>query len=89
MKRNEDEFALLLEGVNGIEAGMAKSLLAAEGIPCLVQGPDFDVAELGRAVHDMARGTNLFVPRQALVRAQRILDAAAWTQEEPESGGPA
>ncbi len=85
MQRNQDEFALLLEGVNGIEAGMAKSLLAAEGIPSLIQGPDFDVAELGRAVHDMARGTHLFVPHQAFARAQRVLADAAWSDADPNS----
>ena len=59
-----------------VTADLAKSLLEAEGIPSLVQGPDFDVAELGRVAHDTARGTNVYVPPSALEQAQAILERA-------------
>jgi len=80
MKRLDEEFAVLLEAVAPLEAEMARSLLEAEDIPCLVQGPDFDMAELGRAAHDAVRGTSLYVPKAALERAQAVL-AAAWPSD--------
>ena len=71
-----DDKALLIEGADGIEVALARNLLAEAGIPCIVQGPDFDVAELGRAAHDMVRGQNVFVPASALERARALLEAA-------------
>jgi len=82
MTTNEDEFAVLLEGVNKIEADLAKNLLAGAGIPSMTQGPDFDMAELGRASHDMVRGQDLCVPAAALQRARAVLDEAWGTEEE-------
>lgn len=70
------DFALLLEGVNKVQADLAKNLLDAAGIPSLQKGPDFDVAELGRAAHDMIRGVDVYVPRSALERAQVLLEEA-------------
>ncbi len=80
MKRLSDEFAVLLEAVSAIEAGMARSLLEAADIPCLIAGPDFDVAELGHAAHDSLRGTNVYVPKAAFERAQALL-ADAWPSD--------
>ncbi len=71
-----DDKALLIEGADGIEVALARNLLAEAGIPCVVHGPDFDVAELGRAAHDMLRGQNVFVPASALERARALLEAA-------------
>ena len=62
MKRPDESHALLAEGINMIELGMLKSLLSAEGIPCLAHSSDFDVIELGRA-HDMLRGVSLILWR--------------------------
>ncbi|MFT5052368.1 MAG: hypothetical protein ACI8QZ_003801 [Chlamydiales bacterium] len=76
MKQQDNTPTLLLEGVNGIEGELARNLLTEAGIPCLSQGPDFDVAELGRAAHDMLRGQNIYVPAAALERARAILDEA-------------
>jgi hypothetical protein len=78
MKRFDEEFAVLLEGINGMQAGMAASLLEDVGIPTMQHGPDFDVAELGSATHSMLRGTSLLVPHSALTRAKKVLDDAGW-----------
>lgn len=78
----DEERALLLEGANRIRIELARNLLAEAGIPCVVEGPDFDVAELGSAAHDMIRGQDLLVPRSALERARSILDQA-WGGEPP------
>ncbi len=79
-------FAVLLDNVNGIEADMARGLLEAAGIPSTTSNPDFDVAELSRAAHDMIRGTAVLVPQSALADAQRVLEEAGWnTPAEPES----
>jgi putative intracellular protease/amidase len=91
MKRYDEEFAVLLEGINGMQAGMAASLLEDAGIPCMQHGPDFDMAEFGSAAHAMLRGTSLLVPHSALQRAQEELDRAGWgvtldtEDSEPES----
>ena len=80
--------AVLIEGLNAIELSMAKSLLNEAGIPSIARGPDFDVAELGRAAHDMLRGQDLLVPASALERAQSVLEQA-WGPDfaPPASGG--
>ena len=78
MKRFDEEFAVLLEGINGIQASMAANLLKDVGIPTLQHGPDFDVAEFGSAAHAMLRGTSLLVPHEALARAKKELDDAGW-----------
>jgi hypothetical protein len=81
----KQERALLLEAANRVELDLAVNLLEEEGIPCVIEGPDFDVAELGRAAHDTLRGQNLYVPRSALERARAILDRA-WS-EAPDAQG--
>ena len=88
LMKDDEEFALLLEGANKVEADLAKNLLDEAGIPSMAQGPDFDIAELGHAVHDMIRGLDVYVPRAALERAQEIL-AAAWDGpgKEPSDSG--
>ena len=68
--------SLLLSGANTIEIDLAKGLLEEAGIPCVVAGPDFDVAELGRGAHDMIRGQNLFVAKAQYERAREVLDEA-------------
>ena len=68
--------SLLLEGASRVEIDLAQSLLKEGGIPSVVEGPDFDVAELGRAAHDMIRGQNLYVPTSTLERARAVLDTA-------------
>ena len=81
MTANQDR-ALLLRGANGIEIELARGLLSDAGIPCVTSGPDFDMAELGRAAHDMIRGQDLFVPASALERAREVLDEA-WGDGPP------
>jgi len=81
MKRLEDEFCLLLEGVSMVEAELAQGLLLGADIPCLLQGPDFDMAELGVAARGSVRGTNVYVPTAAEAAARELLDEA-W--EAPE-----
>jgi hypothetical protein len=70
------DFDLLLEAVTPIEAEMVKSLLAAQGIPCLVHTVDFDMVELGKAAHDSVRHPDIYVPKGTRERAQAILDEA-------------
>jgi hypothetical protein len=81
MRKTDQEIVLLLEGIDSIESDLAKNLLANAGIPFLTKGPDFDIAELGSAVHDIVRGTDLYVPRSALELARSILDEA-WADKD-------
>jgi hypothetical protein len=78
-----DDFALLLEASDPTEVELARGLLSEAGIPCFVHGPDFDVAELGRAAHDVVRRPNVYVPKAALERAQAVL-ARAWGEDAVE-----
>jgi hypothetical protein len=75
-----DDFDLLLVSVDSLEADLAKDLLAAGGIPSLSHGPDFDRAELGVTVHNMLRGTDVYVPKGSAILARGIL-AEAWGEE--------
>ncbi len=77
MTRIRDEFDLVLASVDMIEGEMARGLLEAAGIPSLLHGPDFDVAELGTASHMMLRKADLFVPKGAREAARRVM-VAAW-----------
>jgi len=76
MGRPADDFAAVLRGAHGVESDMARDVLREADIPCLVHGPDFDVAELGVAAHGMVRGTNVYVSRALLERARDVLQAA-------------
>jgi hypothetical protein len=80
MKRMGDEFDRLLSAVDPMEGEMARDLLAEHGIPSMMHGPDFDVAELGRASHGVSRHPDLFVPKGTKVAARAIL-AEAWGEE--------
>lgn len=80
MKRMDDDFDLLLSGVDPLEGEMARDLLSDQGIPSLMSGPDFDVAELGRASHNVSRHPDLYVPKGTKVAARAIL-AEAWGEE--------
>ena len=85
--REDEDIALLLESLNGTEADLAKNVLGAAGIPCLLEGPDFDIAELGRPAHDMIRGQNLYVPRSALEQARDLLKEAWGAAEDVRDPG--
>lgn len=75
------EHDLLLDTVDKITADLAQGLLSAAGIPSLLHGPDFDMAELGTAAHQTLRGVSVYVPKGARERAQAVLDEA-WGCEE-------
>jgi hypothetical protein len=75
------EHDLLLDTVDKTTADLARSLLQAAGIPTLFHGPDFDVAELGAAAHQTARGVSVYVPNGAREKAQAVLDEAWGSQE--------
>jgi len=77
MLRWGDDLARVLTDADDVEIGLAKSLLEQAGIPCLVHGPDFDVAELGIGAHRQVRGASLYVPPDLEERANRLL-AEAW-----------
>ena len=85
MPRMDDEFALVLDGVDKMTADMARGLLRAAGIPSLLHGADFDIAELGLAAHSMIGGIGVYVPAAAFDKASEIL-AAAWGEVEVEEG---
>jgi len=76
MGRPGDDYALILKAGDAIEADLARNLLTEADIPCLAHGPDFDVAELGLAAHNMVRGTDLYVPRELRGRARDVLRQA-------------
>lgn len=80
---DREERALLIEAANMVRIGLAKELLAEAGIPFVVMGPDFDVAELGQAAHDMLRGSDLYVPRSRFDEARAVLHGA-WEGGEVE-----
>lgn len=69
--------AILLEAARPVEAELAKRLLEEAGIPYMTGGPDFDVAELGTAMHMNVRGVDILVPTKELERARQLL-AEAW-----------
>lgn len=66
-----------MTGADSVTIELARQLLESAGIPSLAHGPDFDVAEFGRAMHDNVRHQDLYVPQTALVRATEVL-AEAW-----------
>lgn len=74
------EFDLLLTAVDPLEGEMARNVLAAEGIPSVMRGPDFDMAELGPVVHAAVRHPDLFVPKGAHATARAVL-VAAWGEQ--------
>jgi len=78
------KFDLLLAAPDAVEAELARGILAAHGIPCLLHGQDRDFAELGCAAHRVASRPDLYVPKGAGERARALLDEA-WG-EEPPSG---
>lgn len=84
MSDDRNDVSVLVKGVNSYEARMVKTLLEDVGVPCMFEGPDFDVAELGRAAHDNFRGVDVLVPTAALERARARL-AEAW----PDAGAHA
>ena len=88
MSKPEDDFALLVEGGNAVRLDLARNLLEEAGLPCLIHGPDFDVAELGFAAHAAVRHANLYVPTEALEKARALL-AEAWGAEGEDSADPA
>lgn len=80
MKRIDEEFDLLLNDVDPLEGDLARQLLEEHGIPSMLHGPDFDVAELGRISHAVLRHQALYVPKGASVAARAVL-AEAWGEE--------
>ncbi len=89
MERRSEEFDIAIDGLDGFSLAMARNLLDAAGIPSLGDGPDFDVAELGRAAHDQIRGSKLLVPKGAGERAKEILREAWGDELIPPGGGAA
>jgi hypothetical protein len=73
MGRPRNEFDLLLKAPHPVEAELARGLLEEAGIPTMLHGSDFDVAELGSASHGMLRRPDLYVPKGARARAESVL----------------
>lgn len=80
MARMDEEFAVALDGLDGVSLSLGRNVLDAAGIPSLVHGPDFDMAELGRAAHDQIRGGKLMVPKSLAERARAVL-REAWGED--------
>lgn len=80
MQRFASEFDVVLRGVDTIEAGLARDVLEKAGIPSLLYGPDFDVAEFGSAAYGQVRRGDLLVPAGARAAARDAL-LAAWGEE--------
>lgn len=80
LRRFRDEFDVLFESISHVEGELARELLASHGLPSLLHGSDFDVAELGVSVHGVLRPPTLLVPRGARARARAWL-AEAWGEE--------
>jgi hypothetical protein len=76
MTRMDQDYALVLSGVDRLVGEMAKNLLAEAGIPALLHGPDFDVIELGAYAHSRLRGLEVYVPRTAEALAKEVLEDA-------------
>ncbi|MBL8858837.1 MAG: DUF2007 domain-containing protein [Planctomycetes bacterium] len=88
MKSLHPEFDLLLVSVDPIQGGLARNLLEAKGIPSLMHGPDFDMAELGAASHNVMRHPDLYVPKGARDAARKIL-VEAWGEARVAESEPA
>jgi Putative prokaryotic signal transducing protein len=84
---NATDFDLLLEAVDPVTAELARGLLAEAGIPSLIHNQDFDVAELGTAVHHAVRHPDLYVPKGMREQAQTVLDEA-WGDAGPDGETP-
>ena len=90
MSKFSEDFDVLLVAVDTIEGALAGDVLEAAGIPSMLKGPDFDVAELGFAGHTRLRGADLLVPRGSHAKARAVL-VEAWGEEtvarhEPAAG---
>lgn len=78
--RLTDEFDVLLQAVDTIEGEMARDVLDQAGIPSMLHGPDFDVAELGFSGHTRVRRADLLVPRGTRAVARQLL-VDAWGED--------
>jgi hypothetical protein len=85
MGRPRDDFDLLLEAPHPVEAELARGMLADAGIPVLVHGGDFDVAELGSATHAMLRRPDVYVPKGMKGRAEEVLREAGYSEGADEA----
>jgi hypothetical protein len=81
MGRPSQDFDLLLRAPHPVEAELARGLLEEQGIPALLHGGDFDVAELGSVSHAMLRRPDLYVPKGTRARALEVLREGGY--EEP------
>jgi len=70
------DFERVLAAADPVTIELARGILSGAGIPSLAHGPDFDVAELGRAAHDVMRHQDLYVPRGELTRSLDLLEEA-------------
>lgn len=87
MPASANDLALLLRAATPAEAAMARGLLEAEGIPCLVDGRGLgDVAhyELHRVANQ--RTPDVWVSRDHEARARALLAAAWGAVPEPAAG---
>jgi hypothetical protein len=77
MKRMNEEFDVLLFSIDPIAGDLARDLLSGVNIPSMLNGPDFDRAELGLATHNVIRHPDLLVPKGSREKARAVL-VEAW-----------
>ncbi len=80
MSSPHDDFDRVLAAASPDALELARQLLAEAGIPSLAHGPDFDVAQLGSAAHNVLRRQDLFVPKGEGERARALL-REAWGED--------
>lgn len=88
MKRMNDEFDVLLYAIDPIAGDLARDLLSSVDIPSMLNGPDFDRAELGLATHNVIRHPDLLVPKGSRAQARAILVEAWGEAKVAENDSP-
>lgn len=82
-----EEFDVLFVALDATEGELAREILADAGIPSLLSGPDFDIAELGPAAHAMVRRADLYVPKGARLAARGVM-VEAWGERDVAAKEP-
>jgi hypothetical protein len=75
-----DQFDVLFVALDASEGELAREILAEAGIPSMLFGPDFDMAELGAAAHAAVRRNDLYVPKGARTAARAAM-VEAWGEQ--------
>ena len=85
--RLSEQFDVLFVALHASESELAREILAGAGIPSLLFGPDFGLAELGAAAHAAARRQDLYVPKGARAAARAVM-VEAWGEPDVATKEP-